>query len=1501
MQFRISYVKDGAMKRLLLFLILVVLYTCKMLAGGKGAGDQVQRLSAGPSYPQPFAVDQDWSRDKPAISTGYYVVDSDSEVGAQWRPDPKALFVDTTEEPDSWQRIVSGPRQFPLSHWDSFAEGHMYFRNPGDSNDSTDNAFAGPIRIGFPFYFNGVRYDSFYVSTNMLIALSNRRYFYENGNGKRRLAGDKAEAWDPQSDDTRERLDPFNEKGLRDPVADDWGYRFVACGGDPDNPLLGIRNPRNTALEDFSNNAPIIAPAWDDWQLSQYNEQEKKKEDHGQVWYRRYADNTKLTIYFLRIQPIGSKDNPLNPAESLLFKENNRVGEDILSYQMHAQVTLNAADSSVSFLYSLFRPALLSVNNRPVTPGAFVKQNATIGLRGQARYRDKENKEQRYTQYTEYLRDGQVFVGSTGREAAAPHNDLALQFKQYKNTLRLVDVHYLVRDPENAEFTIEVKDIDNFEYWVLHRLLGAIKPVALFQNLSNDIQGIGGVNYRQQDLGFQAQFRIENKFVDVNKVTYGRKVCVDSFALAHPNSSGVRLVDIDRNPLPFDGNGVPPYGFVEVEFPSYERATPTPEQFGRLTATCSVSPTSCRDEEAPEDDWPFDDSLNFRLYGVGLLQSFEDFGTDFSSSAREGMLPSLNKWVSLGASVVDGDDNTYNPPPPRGATKAVNDENVILNSPVIRLDRRDEQGRDLTPGGDELRSFPIDLRGVESAVLSFSYQRAGRPLSGDRPRGWSDEVLQGPEPRVLRNGDPLTSMQNPDQLEVHFKNPSPDNYSNIVNVADEGWTKHPRLDKPGEFFNDNPAWTIFGGGGHRRGFSRENPDSALARSEGLTADLFDDGKDWEFSKVYVPIPAYLLEGPVEAARTFRFKLSLRALNNHQKSAPVDDDDPFFIDNIQLLKPTETPDLEIELVRGIWPYTMAPASQAQKIPLEVKLSNNSIIPSRAFAVQILIREEGEKDESLLLYCRAQTLPFLRAMTETRVPFPTWNGRETRPGRYVLSARMNIPGGDPQPLNDSSFGHFDLIFGNAFAYDPPTAQGLNNVPGFAGFAGKGLNLTGFSSGESGGNIPYGPDGGNASGQIAMKFTTTVRDTLRGYQAYFGGLSSERIEISFALYQDIDNRPGSLVGGSRIFKQRGIYDFDAQGKPWIPGADPKFDEYAIYSLPNNVILDPGTYWMSVIQLGSQGIELGASGTRMGLVTTNYSDSPTLGSSGSSILIDKQLREFNREGERVNSSVFAYEDAFAGRRWHSFTPTVGNPAYAHLNHAGRVGAYNSYSRGSWIPLIRPHFGHRTYSDPPVYAGGYGCEAPGVELARFTGAALPPLGIELYWGTASETNNAGFYVERRRADSQDEFLELGFVKGAGTSTVPLSYDFLDEEVERGALYEYRLRQVDYDGSLEYSRAITLRYDFADELRLSNSPNPFRSSTDFIFTVPAKVKVKLMIVDLMGRPVRTLYDAQMLPADEQRIGWDGRNNAGQVVAPGIYIGRLLLGEQTISTRVNYVK
>ncbi len=1492
------------MKRVLCTLCIYLLAGSMAIAGAKKHDDEIQRKSFDSSYPQPFMGDQDWPRANPAISTGYYIVDSEDAIGKPWTPSPADLFVDTNFQRGTWHRIVSGPSQFPPDYWQTFREGHMYFRNPGDLRDSTDNAFAGPIRIGFPFYFNGVRYDSFYVSTNMLIALSNRRYFYDSETNMRTVPDGRGTAWDVNSDDARERLDESDAaNGLGDETADDWGYRFVACGGDPSDPELGIRRPDNTSLANFSNDAPIIAPAWDDWQLSQFNDQLNQEEDYGQVWFKRDVANSKLTIYYVRVQPMGGKRNPINPGQILPFKVNNRVGVDRLAYELNAQITLDRSDSTISFLYSLFQPPLVVPNNVPIAPGQFVRFNSTIGVRGQARYVDDEFVEQRYTQYSEYLRDGTVMVaGPPGSENTAPANDLAIRFKQYKNTLRVVDIKYLVRDPNDAKFSIEVNDPANYELLIGDRLLGSLQPVVLIQNLSNDVQGPQGVNFQKQGLSFRARFKILNDILD-DEVVYSRQVCVDSFALANPNSSGVRMVNYDRESLPFESNGLPPYAFVEIRFPGFDSNPFIAKQIGRLTSMVIAEPFLCRGRGGYGDEWPFDDTTRVRLFGIKVLQNFSDHVGDFSFSRREGTLPSVNKWVSIGAEAVDGNANTYNPPPPRGEFHSANNVNVTLNSPVIRMNRIDIDGTDFSPfgqapAGDELRSFPIDLRGHHSAILSFSYQRSGRPQIGDWPRGWSDQMLTGPEPRVMREGDATSTALLPDELEVHFKNPTPDNYQNITNVPDRGWSRHPRLDDPDKFVVDNPAWTVFGGGGHNRGFHEDNLDSALPIALGLRADLFDDGKDWEFNKVFVPVPDYLLSTPNEGERTFRFKLTVKARTNTRPPDPQDDFDPFYVDNVRILFPTETPDLEAALVGVVWPYTMVPASQAQKIPVQVKLANNSTIPSRAFAVRVTIRERSEPSDTLLVYCRTRTIPFLRAQRESRVNFPTWNGRETRPGQYILRAALVIPGGDPEPSNDSTEGDFNLRFGNAFAYDPPSVTGVNDVPDFTPAIAKGLNLSGFNSGGAGGPIPFGADAGNSSGQIAMKFNVTTRDTLLGYQALFGSLNSDVLNITFSVYEDGGGTPSSLVvRNSRIRKRRGQYDIDAFGNKATPASEPIFDEYATYVLPRELVLEPGTYWMGCAQMGTEGFELGASRARMGMVTTNFATIPTLGVSGTSLLIDKNLRVFNSAGESINGSWFAYENTFRSGTWGQFTPTVGNPAYAHLTHAGQYFNYASMTRGSWIPLLRPYFGDRTFANPPQYTG---CYFVPVELSAFDGEVLPPLGIELFWETASEENNAGFYVERRLAESGDDFDALGFVKGAGNSTARLHYEFLDEEVSRGATYEYRLRQVDYDGTVDYSRSVTLRYNFADELRLSNSPNPFTESTQIVFSVPVRSKVKLEIIDMLGNTLRTLLDEEMKPSTENRIEWDARDNGGRMLASGAYICRLTIGERTVIRSLNII-
>jgi len=71
-----------------------------------------------------------------------------------------------------------------------------------------------------------------------------------------------------------------------------------------------------------------------------------------------------------------------------------------------------------------------------------------------------------------------------------------------------------------------------------------------------------------------------------------------------------------------------------------------------------------------------------------------------------------------------------------------------------------------------------------------------------------------------------------------------------------------------------------------------------------------------------------------------------------------------------------------------------------------------------------------------------------------------------------------------------------------------------------------------------------------------------------------------------------------------------------------------------------------------------------------------------------------------------------------------------------------------------------------------------------------------------SEINNYGFYIERR-PEGQSGFTELtnAFIPGHGTTLEPQSYSYTDMSATPGVWY-YRLRQVDLDGSVNYTDAV---------------------------------------------------------------------------------------------------
>jgi hypothetical protein len=163
------------------------------------------------------------------------------------------------------------------------------------------------------------------------------------------------------------------------------------------------------------------------------------------------------------------------------------------------------------------------------------------------------------------------------------------------------------------------------------------------------------------------------------------------------------------------------------------------------------------------------------------------------------------------------------------------------------------------------------------------------------------------------------------------------------------------------------------------------------------------------------------------------------------------------------------------------------------------------------------------------------------------------------------------------------------------------------------------------------------------------------------------------------------------------------------------------------------------------------------------------------------------------------------------------------------------------------------------------------VELISFT-AVKNNDQVILNWSTATELNNQGFEVERKIDDGV--YLRIGFVDGLGTTTEIQNYSFVDSKLASGT-YTYRLKQIDYDGSFEYSSEvdITITTEYTLE---QNYPNPFNPSTKITYSIPIKSSVKVLIYNSIGENIAVLAN-ELQSSGTYEVSWDASN-----FASGIY-------------------
>ncbi len=319
-------------------------------------------------------------------------------------------------------------------------------------------------------------------------------------------------------------------------------------------------------------------------------------------------------------------------------------------------------------------------------------------------------------------------------------------------------------------------------------------------------------------------------------------------------------------------------------------------------------------------------------------------------------------------------------------------------------------------------------------------------------------------------------------------------------------------------------------------------------------------------------------------------------------------------------------------------------------------------------------------------------------------------------------------------------------------------------------------------------------------------------------------------------------------------------------------------------------------------------------GLLTT-YSDRRAIISSHFLIENGNQANggaDWGDQGGEIFDALKDHENLFLMLGGHIATEgeredvgTNGNPIYTLLSdYQNQVNGGNGWLRilefspgtneitvSTFSPTINPPNG--TFgTDDPTAMGNNSKSAP-FTLAYDMTVALPVELVDfnvrkegkeslISWKTASEDNNKGFEIQK--SDDGESWEKLAWVDGLGTTNIAQSYSYTDTAPQRGENY-YRLRQVDFDDTENYSAVRVVTFNFALEAPVIY-PNPVLDELTIEMPRINNGKITFEIKDIMGRVV--MVEKVNLEGDIHKV------NTSSLV-PGIYY----LDIQSQSSLVSY--
>lgn len=189
------------------------------------------------------------------------------------------------------------------------------------------------------------------------------------------------------------------------------------------------------------------------------------------------------------------------------------------------------------------------------------------------------------------------------------------------------------------------------------------------------------------------------------------------------------------------------------------------------------------------------------------------------------------------------------------------------------------------------------------------------------------------------------------------------------------------------------------------------------------------------------------------------------------------------------------------------------------------------------------------------------------------------------------------------------------------------------------------------------------------------------------------------------------------------------------------------------------------------------------------------------------------------------------------------------------------------------------------------------VELTSFT-ATLENNFANLNWTTATELNNNIFEIERRIVDEakNTDWVKIGYREGYGTTSDQHEYFYSDNvSALTASKVQYRLKQIDFNGSFEYSNIVEVMLLPVDLLLSQNYPNPFNPNTTISFEIPSKDFVTLKVFNIKGEEVSTLIKSE-LDGGRYNVDFDASN-----LPSGVYVYTLSTSRMRLSNKMTLLK